>query len=334
MLPQTPLQTPRTTRSSTMRAAVLVEPGRFEIQRRPIPEPGPDQVRIRLEGCGVCASNLPPFEGRDWFEYPFEPGAPGHEGWGVIEALGRRVQGLAVGDRVTALSYHAYATHDLAAASHVVKLPDALADTPVLGEPLGCAINIFRRAAIEAGQTVAIVGIGFLGALLVQLAAHAGARVLALSRRPCALEVARQWGAAEALRIGDHSALIARVRELTNGELCERVIEATGEQLPLDLATELTGIRGRLVIAGYHQDGPRQANMQLWNWRGLDVINAHERDAARYLEGMREGVGAVVEGRFVPRPLLTHRFELDALGDAMKLAGARPPGFMKAIVTP
>jgi len=54
------------------------------------------------------------------------------------------------------------------------------------------------------------------------------------------------------------------------------VIEAAGQQWPLDLATELTRERGRLIIAGYHQDGPRQINMQLWNWRGLDVINAHE----------------------------------------------------------
>ena len=65
---------------------------------------------------------------------------------------------------------------------------------PFPGEPLGCAMNIFRRSGIEAGQTVAIVGIGFLGAILTRLAADAGARVIAISRRPFSLEVARAHG--------------------------------------------------------------------------------------------------------------------------------------------
>ena len=74
------------------------------------------------------------------------------------------------------------------------------------------------------------------------------------------------------------------------------VIEATGQQRPLDLAAELTRVRGRLVIAGYHQDGPRSVNMQLWNWRGIDVINAHERDPEIYRRGMDEGVRLLAAG--------------------------------------
>ena len=58
---------------------------------------------------------------------------------------------------------------------------------------------------------------------------------------------------------------------------CKRVIEAAGAQATLGLAPALTGTYGRLIIAGYHQDGPRQVNVQLWNWRAIDVINAHER---------------------------------------------------------
>ncbi len=91
----------------------------------------------------------------------------------------------------------------------------------------------------------------------------------------------------------DHWKIIDRVKQLTGGQLCDRVIEVVGEQWPLDLAAELTRERGRLIIAGYHQEGPRQVNMQLWNWRGLDVINAHERDPKVYLEGIRLAVDAV-----------------------------------------
>ena len=65
--------------------------------------------------------------------------------------------------------------------------------TPRSAKPsLACALNVFRRSGVEPGQTVAVVGVGFLGALLVQLARAAGARVLALSRRPFALQVAEQ----------------------------------------------------------------------------------------------------------------------------------------------
>jgi threonine dehydrogenase-like Zn-dependent dehydrogenase len=91
-------------------------------------------------------------------------------------------------------------------------------------------------------------------------------------------------------------------------------------------------VRGRLVIAGYHQDGARQVNMQLWNWRGLDVINAHERDPRAYVEGMRAAVDAVASGRLDPAPLYTHRFSLDQLGAALEATRVRPDGFLKALV--
>src|SRR5947209_12581811 len=165
-----------------MRAAVLTGPGRINIDDVARPEPGPGQVRIRLEGCGVCASNLTPWAGPEWMQFPTAPGALGHEGWGIVDALGEDVAGLAVGERVAALSYNAYAEYDLAEADAVVRLPDSLAGEPFPGEPLGCAMNIFARSDIRAGQIVAIVGIGFLGAILTRLATDAGARVIAISR--------------------------------------------------------------------------------------------------------------------------------------------------------
>jgi threonine dehydrogenase-like Zn-dependent dehydrogenase len=107
-----------------------------------------------------------------------------------------------------------------------------------------------------------------------------------------------------------------------------------GKQWPLDLAAELTRERGRLVVAGYHQDGPRQVNMWLWNWRGLDVINAHERDPKVYLRGIREAVEAVASGRLDPAPLYTHRYPLESLGEALDATRDRPDGFLKALVVP
>ena len=127
--------------------------------------------------------------------------------------------------------------------------------------------------------------------------------------------------------------IIEQVKQLTGENFCERVIEATGKQWPLDLAAELTGVRGRLVIAGYHQDGTRQVNMQLWNWRGIDVINAHERDPEEYLKGMCNAVQAVTDGRIDPQPLFTHVFDADDLQQAFELHHNNPEGFTKALIT-
>ncbi len=109
------------------------------------------------------------------------------------------------------------------------------------------------------------------------------------------------------------------------------MIEAVGKQWPLDLAGELTGERGRLIIAGYHQDGPRQVNMQLWNWRGIDVVNAHEREVAVYAAGVRAAAAAIDEGRLDPAPLYTHRVPFDRMADAFTGAVERPDGFLKAV---
>jgi threonine dehydrogenase-like Zn-dependent dehydrogenase len=179
---------------------------------------------------------------------------------------------------------------------------------------------------------VVIIGIGFLGALLTRLATRAGARVIAISRRPFALDIARELGADITIPLDDHQRIVSQVQKLTGGEGAERVIEAVGSQWPLDLATDVTRVRGRLVIAGYHQDGHRQVNMQLWNWRGLDVINAHERDPNVYVDGIRGAVEAVSSGILNPARLYTHTFQLDELDQAFEIARERPDGFLKALV--
>lgn len=316
----------------TMRAGILCGDGSVRVDEVPVPEPGPGQVRLRLEGCGVCGSDLPVWEGRPWFEYPRPPGAPGHEAWGRVEALGAGVTACAEGDRVAGLSYHGYAEFDLADAEALVPLAPALDRHPFPGEPLGCAVNVFRRSAIGAGDTVAVVGTGFLGSVVVQLAARAGARVIAIARRAEARDAALAMGASTALAFGEEAA--GQVRELTGGELCDVVVEAAGAQAALNLAGPLTRVRGRLVIAGYHQDGRREVDMQLWNWRGLDVVNAHERDPAVYLEGVRQAAAAVAAGELDPSPLYTHRFSLEQLGEAFGAVAARRLPVVKALICP
>jgi threonine dehydrogenase-like Zn-dependent dehydrogenase len=265
--------------------------------------------------------------------FPTEPGDLGHEGWGVVDALGEEVRDVTVGERVATLGTRAYAEYDVAGACAVAKIPDELAGADLPGEPFGCAMNIFRRSDIRAGQAVAIVGIGFLGAILVRLASKAGARVIAISRRQSSLDLAREMGADQMIPMDNHYAIIERVKQLNDGRLCERVIEAVGKQWPLDLAAELTGEGGRLVVAGYHQDGPRQVNMQLWNWRGFDVVNAHERDPEVALQGVKDAIEAIRSGVIDPTKVVTHRYPLDRLDEALNATRDRPDGFVKAVIT-
>ena len=317
-----------------MRAAVLVEPRAVRVERVARPEPGPGQMLVRVTGCGVCGSNLPVWVGRPWFRYPVEPGGSGHEAWGRVEAAGPGVTALRAGQSIAFLGNRGFADFAIAEVDQCVVLPATLEGVAFPGEALGCAFNIARRSRVDAGQTVAVIGIGFLGALLVRLFSQRGARVIAIGRRRWSLDLARAEGAAEVVPMEDHTAIIDRVRALTEGRLCDRVVEVVGEQWPLDLAGELTAERGTLVIAGYHQDSPRSVNMQLWNWRGLDVVNAHERAPRVYRRGIEEAVAEAASGRLDVRRYVTHRVPLEQAADAFRLMEQRPDGFLKAVVVP
>jgi threonine dehydrogenase-like Zn-dependent dehydrogenase len=273
-----------------MRAGIVSGPGRAQTTAVRRPDPAEGELLIRVEGCGVCGSSLPFWEGRDWFSYPGEPGAPGHEVWGHAED----------GRRVAALSYHGFAEWDVAAADAVVELPAPLDGVPFPGEALACAVNVVRRAAVQPGDRVAVVGMGFLGTAVASLLDDP-------------VEVRRETGV-----IGEF----------------EVVIEAAGTQSALDTASRLVASGGRLVVAGFHQDGPRTVDMQSWNWRGIDVVNAHERDPQAYVRGLREAVRLTVAGILDVERLVTHRLPLARLDDAFELARTRPAGFVKAVVCP
>src|SRR5688572_21161229 len=103
-------------------AAVFLGARRIRMEPVIVPAPAANEIRVKLEGCGICASNFPVWDGRPWFSYPHAPGAPGHEGWGVVDAVGDAVADFAPGDRVAVLSGKAYAQYDIAPADHAVHL--------------------------------------------------------------------------------------------------------------------------------------------------------------------------------------------------------------------
>ncbi|MCX4243249.1 zinc-binding dehydrogenase [Paraliomyxa miuraensis] len=340
MVPLAPLaplpvldRTMRLRATSYARAAMLVEPESFVIQGVELPDLHPRSVRVRIQGCGVRGSELPLWEGRPWFRYPLPPGSPGLEAWGVVEAIGEEVDEVDEGDRVALLGTRAYATHDDVAVDRVVVLPPSLDEHPFPGESLGRAFSVLSRAGIEPGQQVAIVGVGFVGAVLVSLCRAAGAQVLALAGRTSSMAMAEWMGANALISMKDHGRMMREVSALTRGRLCDRVIECAGAREPLRLAAAITGHGGRLVVAGEHNDFPWQLGVSRWNERGVEVVGALGGDDERRVEHMRLAVAAVAEGRLVPFDLVTHAFELEDIDEAFALTRAQPEGFTKAIVT-
>src|SRR5690606_11771643 len=222
----------------TYKAAVIDKPGSITFVEIPKAQCKENELLVKMEGVGLCASNIPVWEGREWFTYPMSPGTPGHEGWGTIEQLGALVEDFEIGQRVAVLQGNAFAEYVTVPANDVVIIPPELNGLPFPGEPLGCLMNILERADIYKGQTVAIIGLGFIGLGLVKLCKQKGAKVVALSRRNFSLQSAAHE-ADLCIRMEDHYQIKDTINEFTGGNGCDRVIECTGKQWPLDLASEI-----------------------------------------------------------------------------------------------
>ncbi len=212
----------------TMQAAVVPALGaKLEIQQLPVPEPGPGQVLVRMEASGLCHTDIHAAHG-DWPVKPAAPFIPGHEGVGVIEALGPGASVHRVGQRV-AIAWlgsacgtcshclsgwetlcesqqnsgysvnGAYAEYAVADDRYVVTVPDAVSSFDAA--PLTCAgVTTYKAVKVSnlrPGETAVIVGIGGLGHLAMQYAKIFGGRVIAVDVEDAKLDLARRLGADE-----------------------------------------------------------------------------------------------------------------------------------------
>ena len=309
-----------------MRALSLRQSRTLRVVETAAPAPGRGEVLVRIRACGVCGSDLNAWRGVTGIDYPLPAGAPGHETWGDVLQVGQDVDSLRIGQLVTGLMWNGFAELGVARAEDLVVVPPAFGHTPVLGEPLACAMNVLRRSELQPGQSFAIVGFGYLAALLVQLLPRPQPRWVAISRREDSRELALRLGAAEAYEYANIPPELWDAFPI--------VVEAGGVQQTLDFGTWLTAYGGRLVIAGYHADGPRTVNMQSWNWKGIDVINAHERRSEVYLDALHSAFERVASNPLDLSMLHTHHFGLDEAETAFSLAETRPVGFVKALLCP
>ena len=302
--------------------ARLVAPRRFELASHNVGDPPPGTVRVKVVACGVCASELHAVE-ETLESYPI---TMGHEPVGIIEAVGDGVQGFAVGMRVTGGFGPSFAEQVIADQAHVVVVPDELRTEDAIGEPLGCVVEGRRRTPVTAGDRIALVGAGYMGLLMLQVLGVTGAgHIVMIDPREEARTAGLSFGATEAI---DPAEASSSDRE----EGFDVVFEATGTQAGLDLSTALVREHGVLSILGYHQGEPRSVDMQTWNWKAIDVINAHVRRRDYLNEAIRRGLELTRLGRIQPGKLVTHRFGLDSVGDAFEALASKPNGYIKSIV--
>ncbi|GAC1403040.1 MAG: zinc-binding dehydrogenase [Chloroflexota bacterium] len=314
-----------------MRAGAIDGPRSVSVATVETPEPGPGQVLLRVQACGLCTSELDVYLGHNpWAGFPMRAG---HEVTGEVVAVGPGVASPEVGQMVAAAQasggYADYTVVDAAACIAISPEQGSYA----LVEPLACAVNTARLVAPAPGDGIVVLGAGFLGLTLIQLlrAACAPAYLLAVARRAESREQARRAGADEVCSPDEMLEVNGR---LSGWQGAHVVLECTGGEEGLARASGLCREGATLAIVGYHQGTGRTIPVHEWNWKALRIANAHVRAPETILDGARRAVALLHRGVLDPRPLITHRYGLADLAAAFGDAAARPPGFVKAVVEP
>lgn len=312
-----------------MRLAELVAPREFRVVEVEPPTRAPGELLVDVVACGVCASELDTWEGRSGDDFPRRIG---HEVSGLV-AEADEGSSFRPGDPVAVWTLGSGYAEQVVAPYDACR---ALGTFPVdlgLLEPVACAVNAVELADVRLADDVVIIGAGFMGSLVQQLVALRGPRsVTVVDRRPDVLDLARRLGATRTVDSREESAESA-VAEMTDGRGADVTFEVTGVQGGLDAVGDLTRMSGKVVLVGFHQGAPRTLPLGHWNWMAYDLRNAHFRDAAKIMRGMDVAGRLLAAGQLDLAPLVTHRFALGDIDEAFATAVAKPPGFVKAVVT-
>lgn len=316
-----------------MRFSQLIAPRTSEVVEGERPVPGAGEVRIRVTASGICASELHSWEaGRPTYPHRF-----GHEPVGVVAAIGPEVKRFREGDRVTGLFGGAFAELCLAKEGSLLPVPDGVADENAFGEPLACLVNAQRRTPVELADRVALIGLGYMGLGMLQLMKLRGPReIVAIDVRQEAREAALSLGANAAFHPDDlpEEFRLMRFSDWQSERGFDVVVEGSGTQPGLTLAGEMVRAHGVLSILGFHQGGPRKVEVGMWNWKAIDVVNAHVRRHDILIESMRIGLELEAAGLIDLGALVTHRYSLDEVDRAYGDLERKPAGFIKAAIYP
>ncbi len=332
---------------SLMRAAVLVEPRRFELQTVAIPEIGPDEVLVRVDRTGICGTDIHIYNGH--YAADRLPMVPGHEFCGTIAALGRDVRHLAEGQtcvvdinigcgtcywcrrneilncptmvQVGIGRNGAFADYVAVPARLVIPAPaDVPPEVLALVEPVSCVVRAARKAEIRMGQSVVVLGAGPIGNLHVQLLRLLGAApilVADLSEARC--QMALEAGADRA--VSDPAQLRAEVLRATGGRGADVVIESVGNARLYALAFELIRKGGHVAFFGLTGAGE---TVPVDILRTILEENSLKGSVAGMGEDMHDALTLLSHKRFRTAAFTRASYPLDRIGEAFATLAERP----------
>jgi L-gulonate 5-dehydrogenase len=336
-----------------MRQIVTVSPGQVEVVETPDPTPGPGQVTVAVDAAGICGSDVHIYRGRH--PYQIFPVVQGHEVAGHVVGLGTGTLGPGVGTAVVVEPviscghclacrrghYNACANLELvgihrpggfaellvAPANLVHPTVDLPPDLAVLSEPVAVGLQALVRAGLSRGDDVVVIGAGCIGRVITMAAADQGARVLIADREPARLRLAERLGATGSVSTTTED-LGAATDRFTNGNGPRVVIDATGVPAMIRLAVELVAPTGTVVVVGL-SDQEVSVPVGIFTRKELNVLGS--RNSANLFS---RAIDVVRRHRTVMSELVSHRFPLEAAGEALALVADNAAAVSKAIIEP
>ena len=313
-----------------MRVSKVVAPRTSRITEEPDPEPGARQVLVEVIACGVCTSDLGVW--RSGGDSSGNPVLLGHEVVGRVRSVGEGAGRWRPGDIVTGLGGGGFAELVVLDGDSILPVPAGVDPVLAIGEPVADLEEALARTQPRPGSTIAVVGLGFMGLGILQLAkTRAPSRLIGVDPSPAARERALALGADLVFAPEELEAAFAVTD--AGDPRPDIVLEVTGATAGLETAGGLARPFGTLGVVGYHHTGDAMLDMRLW-YKAVTVVNGFCPERPRLMVAMRDALQLIAERRISYEPLITHRVGLDGIDAAYELMDARDASFVKSVMMP
>ena len=299
--------------------------GGAEIVQTDVRDPGPGEVQMEVAACGICSWDLQTF--RSGSDSPYAA-PPGHEGIGYVAKLGAGVDGIAIGQRVAGGGFGRLRNMP---ANRVYQIPDSnLADQHWIVEPVSCVVTGMDHCQLKAGERLAMVGCGFMGLMMIQGLAGAGAdQLIALDVDDERLALALEFGATEAHNVAADG--FDAVRADLRGRGIDTVVDTSGAQSGLDLATDIVRRAGRINLFGWIKGTEATFNPSTWHGKAVTVVNSSP--AAQMRDPFPPAIRLIANGTIDLKRLVTHVVDIDDYPQFMAgVTSGEVKGYIKGVV--
>ncbi len=302
--------------------------GKVEIVETVIAKPKGWEILVKTKACGICKGDVYILSGK----FGKFPSFFGHEGVGIVEEVGEFVEGFEPGDKVTTLGHPSMAEYHKLDRTRVAKIPADVEEYQYwISEPVACAVNNIRNTRVEPGDTVVLIGCGYMGLLNLQgLPINMTERTIAVDIAESPLKLAKRFGADLTLNASQVD-IVKEVLDLTKGRGADIVIEATGVPGTLETATKITRPGGRLCIFGFHV-GEEKIPTGVWHMKSLEVLNTAPSISRNFIKDMQDATKLMIKGTFDQKPLITHSFPYTEAQKAFEVAMQHPEGYIKGAI--